>query len=222
MEKYPCRTEEDFWRRVDRADARELVTTAIGAARAHVAYGRALSAARRADVLLGKGKAGAHELEAEAEFQSRNSQLRRVKQLYGKQVDEMDADRKKRCEGFFAGGGLGDLAASAKQAAVIHLLAVEVPPEELKNAAAQLDDSVRTLGKLPTFEEVNKYVNNHIDELVAKKFGNPSVNPWCVLLLVFSSLFALLAVLAALICALTFGLACQKIFDSLIASICGE
>jgi hypothetical protein len=66
-----------------------------------------------------------------------------------------------------------------------------------------LDATLGKIARLSLFDELNQYLDGHLDELIAKKFGNRSASHGlCILILIITSIFAVLVLIAALICAL--------------------
>lgn len=214
---------EQFLKRVDEAKARDLVFTAISAAKEQVQYAQALNAAQRAVILLRRRNAGRiHELNAKMHYQNRNSQLRYVKHSFTRLLKDINESQKKRCAEFLTRGGLNEVAAHARQTIILHLLNSDIKPAEARRARKQLDTTLEKLKGLRSLKEIENYLQQHLDELIKKKMGNPNPNGLCVLLLVFSSLFVILVIIAALICAFTLGLACEGILDQLIEQACGS
>lgn len=215
---------EQFLQRVDEANARELVFSAISAAKEQVQYARALNAARRAVILLRKRNAGRiHELEAKMHYQNRNSQLRYVKHSFAKLLKDINENQEKRCAEFFSRGGLNEVAAYARQTVILRLLNSDIKPAEARRALRELDTTLGKLKGLTSLTEIDNYLQQHLDELIEKKMGNPGLfRGLCVFLLVLTSLFAILVLIAALICAFTFGLVCEGLLDRLIDQSCGS
>lgn len=216
-------TREQFLKRAEEANARELVLSAISAAKEHVHYARALSAARRAVVLLGKRNAGQiHELDAKMHYQNRNSQLRYVKHLFARLLEDIDENQKKRCAEFLRRGGLNKVTAYARQTIILRLLNSDIRPPGARRALKQLDTTLEELNSLTSLKAIDNYLQRYLDELIKKKMGNPDLAAgWCVLLLVITSLLAILVLIAVLICIFTLGLACEGILNQLINQACG-
>lgn len=214
---------EQFLKYVDEVNARELVISTISAARAEVEYARALSASRRAVILLDKRNAGRiYELDAETHYQKRNSQLRYVKHLFAKLLEDINERQEKRCSEFLSRGGLNEVTTYARKTIILRLLNSNIQPADARKALKQLDTTLEKLKGLTSLKEIDNYLQPHLDELIEKKMGNPNPNGLCVLLLIFSSLFMVLVIIAVLICALSFGLVCEGILDQMIDQACGS
>jgi len=79
-EKHSRPSGREFWKRVDSIKARDLVDSAVQAARAQVESRRAVNASRRADVLLGSEAGKDFLKQAEAHHQTRTNALQKTKQ----------------------------------------------------------------------------------------------------------------------------------------------
>lgn len=221
MDKSPCIAKEQFWKRVDQVNARELVTSITNAVKEQVGYSRALNTARRTTILLGRGTAKEFQFKAEMHYRKRNSQLRYTKHWLAKLVESIDEKREKHFAEFLSRGGFKEFTAYARQTTILRMLNSEVPPEDARKAVKQLDSTLEKIEGLKSLKEIHNYTQRHLDELIGKKMGNPNPDGWCLLLLIFSSIFAILVVIAALICAFTFGFACEDILDQMIDQACG-
>ena len=211
----------DFLELAEKASAGELVMSAVSAAKAQVEYSRELSTSKRAEILLGE-KAGQEDyVKAEMQYRQRNSQLQSIKQRLTHLTDRLDDSQKRRVEEFIKRGGFKDYAVYARQTTVLRLVNLNITPEDTAKAIRQLDGSLEKIKNLTSLKATNAYVQEHIDDILAKKMGNPNANPFCVLGLIITSLFVILVIIAALICALTLGLACEGIMDQLIDNVCG-
>jgi len=221
MRECTCSDPGMWWDAIDEIGARALVATTVAAARAQVDYSRAQTAARRCDALLGKNAGREHEYRAELCFEGRRQRLQAVKRAYMQFVGGLDEDQRKRVNEFLRAGGLKDVAANARRRVVVHLLDSDLAPEVARDTVKTLDGRLDAIAKLTTFDKLNAYASNHIDELIAKKFGNPSaLYGLCVLILIITSVFAVIVLVAAIICALTFGLACEGLLERLLEDAC--
>ncbi len=214
-------TSDELWKRIDDAQARDLVVNAIGAARAQVEYSRSTSAARRAAALLGPGSGREQEARAQVHFGARAAYLRSLKQALARFTGTTDEGRAKRVAEFITSGGLRELVSQARQEGILRLLDSDLSPEEAQNAVKSLDATLSKIEGLKSFQDLAQYFDRHLDELLAKKIGNPSIpQGLCILILVITSLFAVLVVIAVLVCALTLGLACQGVLQQLLDNAC--
>jgi hypothetical protein len=209
MNNCTCNEFDAMWESVDRVNAGELVEGVIAAAQAQVDYSRAQNAARRYEVLLGKNGARTR-IPSRALLRPRVEQLKNVKQSYAQFVSGLGKDQKNQVSRFIRGGGLKELADNARRTAVLSLLDEDLSPEEAQKTMKSLEATLGKIARLSSFDKFNQYLDSHLDELIAKKFGNPSAfHGLCILILIITSVFAVLVLIAALICALTLGLACQ-------------
>ncbi len=214
---------KQFWDRVEEADARDLVLAVVGAAKDQFAYSRALQASKRSVVLLGRGAGREHRLKAETHFRSRTSQLRAAKQLLPAFLEGFDDRRRKEATEFFRRDGVQDLVAHAKRTAVLALLDSDIRPEDARKASRALEAALEEIEGLTSVEEMGRYLHGHLDDLIGREMGNPALSFWCIFLLIITSLFALLVVLAAFICAVfAGGRKCEGIFQTLLAYACGS
>ena len=221
MNNCTCNEFDAMWETVDRVNAGELVEGVIAAAQAQVDYSRAQNAARRYEVLLGKDGGREPEYRAELYFRSRLEQLKNVKQSYAQFISGLGKDQKNQVSRFIKGGGLKELADNARRTAVLGLLDADLSPEEAQKAMKSLDATLGRIARLSSFDKLTQYLNSHLDELIAKKFGNPSASQGlCMLIIIITSIFAALVLIAVLICALTLGLACQGLLQQLLDQAC--
>lgn len=212
---------EQFWKCIDDVKARALVTSIIGAAKAQVAYSQSLNATRRAEILLGESAGQEYWLRCQLQYRARNSQLKYTKQAFENLLKTVDENQKKRFEDFFKLKSYKDFIDYNRQNTILRLLNADTKPEDSKAALKQLDNTLEKIKTLNSLDEINSYLQHHLDELINKKIGNPDPNPWCVILLILSSLYIVLLLIAAIICALSFGFLCEDIFDQLITQVCG-
>ena len=214
---------ELFYKRGYDIEAQELVNSAINAAREQVQYAQALNASRVATILLEKRNAGrANELKAETHFRTRNSHLRSMGLHLASFIEGIDEKRGQAVTEFLKSEGLVELAAHGRRKVVLRLMDSDIEPKEARRARAQLDAMSETVRTLTSINEINGYLRQRIDEMTEKKMGNPDPNPWCVLGLLLTSMYIMLIIIAALICALTFGLACEGILDQMLEQACGS
>lgn len=223
MKNFTSVAEEQFFKRIEEAKARELVISTINAAKEQVEYARALTTTKRAGILLGDLKAGQiYELEAETHFHKRNSQLKYMKRFFTRLLDDINENQKKHCIEFLERDGITRVTAYARKTAILRFLDSDVGPEEAKKVITQLDTTIKSLEELKTLEDINSFVQRHLDELIEKKYGNPTIaSGLCLLILILSSMYALILAVVIIICVFTFGLACDKILDQFLDQICG-
>ena len=214
---------ELFYKRVYDIEAQELVNSAINAAREQVQYARAINASRVATILLARRNAGrANELKAETHFRARNSHLRSMGLHLASFIEGIDEKRGEAVTEFLKSEGLVELAAHGRRKVVLRLMDSDMEPKEARKARAQLDAMSETVRTLTSINEIDDYLRQRIGEMTEKKMGNPDPNPWCVLGLLLTSMYIMLIIIAALICALTFGLACEGILDQMLEQACGS
>lgn len=214
---------ELFYKRVYDIEAQELVNSAINAAREQVQYAQAINASRVATILLERKNAGrAYELKAETHYRTRNSHLRSMGLHLASFIEGIEEKQGKAVTEFLGSEGLVELAAHGRRKVVLRLMDSNIEPKEAQKARTQLDAMSETARTLTSIKEIEGYLKQRIDEMTEKKMGNPDPNPWCVLGLLFTSMYMILVIIAALICALTFGLACEGILDQMVEQACGS
>jgi len=215
-----CEGSSEFWERVEEAHAGSVARGIVAAARAHVEYSHAMAAKGRAEALLGSGAGREYEHKAEMYHATRTSQLRRVKTALPQLFDRMDAAQRKHLDEFLA-DGWKELIFHARHRAVQALLHSDLTPNDVREGNQRLDDALGAIAKLATQKDLSAYLNQRLDELIAKKMGNTNGSQGlCILLLILTSIYAVLAVVAALICVFTFGLGCNGILDQLVNQAC--
>jgi hypothetical protein len=221
MNECTCHELDLQWKAIDDIHARALVSSGIGAARAQVEYSRAQNAARRSEALIGKDAGREHAYRAELHFRSRREQLQQVKHAYTQFVAGLDKNQKKHISDFLRAGGLKELSADARGTVTLGLLDADLSPEDARQTLKSLDSRLKAMARLSSFDKLNDYMNTHLEELIGKRFGNPSATQGlCVLILVITSVFAVLVLIAALICALTLGLGCSGLLQRMIDQAC--
>ena len=214
---------ELFYKRVYDIEAQELVNAAINAAREQVQYARAINASRVATILLEKRNAGRmHELKAETHYRTRNSHLRSMGLHLTRFIEGIEDKRQKTVTEFLKSEGVVELAAYGRRKVVLRLMDSDIDPTEARRALKQLDAMSETARTLTSIKEIEGYLKQRIDEMTEKKMGNPDPNPWCVLGLLFTSMYIVLIIIAALICALTFGFVCEGVLDQMVEQACGS
>lgn len=110
---------------------------------------------------------------------------------------------------------------AARRTATLGLLEADLSPEDARQTIKSLDGRFNAITKLSSFEKLDAYMNQHLEELINKRFGNPSATQGlCVLILVITSVFAVRVLVVALICALTLGLGCRGLLQRLIDRAC--
>jgi hypothetical protein len=210
----------DLEKRLDEIQARDLVGSAVRAARAEIESSRAYTAARRTAVLLGGTEGKEHMMRAEMHFQVRTAELRSTKSALARFVKNAAESGNSKFAEFARAGGLKDLATHTRQTCILAMTDSDVPPSEAEAAMKVLDARLAKIQSLGSFQELTVYLDHHLDELIEGKLGEYDLNGLCVLILVISSLLAVLALIAALICIFSFGLACQGVLDQMIAQAC--
>ena len=215
-----CCGESEFWQRMDEIQARDLVASAINAARAEIESSREYNASKRAAILLGSDAGREHAMRAEMHYRIRTAELGNTKQALARFVKNAGDSGSSRFAEFVGQGGLKKLAADARQTGILSMLNSDISPEEAQSAARALDARLAKIQEMSSFDGITSFLDHHLDELIARKIGDVDPNGLCVLILILTSIFAVLVVIAALICVFTLGLGCQGILDQLLAQAC--
>ena len=213
-------TGENFWKRVDQAKARDLVQNAIKAARAEVETQRAINASKRAEVLLGADAAKEHKTRAASHYEERNASLRATKDSLARFVKTAAPSGEKQFTAFTGKGGLKEFAQQARKTTIATLMNSDVSPQEAQAAVKALDERLNKVQSLNSFQELTSHLDQHLDELIARKMPEEDPNGLCVLILLLASIYLALLVVAVIICIFTLGFDCQNIFNDLLAQIC--
>lgn len=211
---------DEFWKQLEEIHARDLAGSAVQAARAEVQHQRSLTAAKRASVLLGGDAGREHMFRAQMEYDTRTGYLRRTKQALAQFVKNTDEARSRQFASFVQQGGIRDTTAHARQLAIWMMLNSDLSPEQAQAGLKAMDANLGRVQGLKSLQEVTAYLDHHLDELIGRKMGEVDPNGLCVLILILTSIFLALVLIAVLICAFTFGLGCQGILDQLIANAC--
>jgi len=215
-------TADEFWKMVDASQSGELVASAIKLAQAQVLYSRATTASRRATILLGRNAGRKHDIETELHGRARQLHIQNVGQSLARFADRLTADQRKQIDEFLNKGGLKETATAAKQLVTLDLLHSDLAPDEVRSAMKSLDETLASVEGLSSFKEVTTYLNRHLEELSTPRNLTSANQGLCVLILILSSVFAVLVLIAALICIFSFGTACEGILQKLLDQACSS
>ncbi len=194
-----CGNTEQFWRQVNEAHARALVTSAISAARAQVEYVQALATAKRATVLLGANASREYEVRAEMHQRTRNLHLRDTKYAFEQFATELDENGKQRIAASLQADRLNDFTQHLRQSITLSLLHSDITSDDAQKAVSALDRVHATLAGLTSWQGMGDYMNRHLDELQTQPVAD-AASGLCVLVLLLSSVLVVLALIAALVC----------------------
>lgn len=223
----------EFWKRVDEIHARDLMDSIIKAGRANFEYSHSLAESERAVILLGGGAGKEQRSRAEEYFRKRTKELLNARKALARLMSRIDKDRQTRFNEFLSDRGVASLKADARDFVIKRLIIeTSIMPKDAKEAMKKLDKSLNSIGRLRSFEDVTQFLDQHLDALIEKEFGNPGISRGiCILILVLTSMYVVLIVVAVLVlvlvCILTLGLAwdqlnLQDILDDMIENICGS
>src|SRR6266516_1723507 len=219
-----CSSTEQFWQQVDDAHARVLVTSAINAARAQVEYSRAFTTAQRVTVLRGSNASREYEAKAEMYHRTRNLQLQNTKPAFAEFAAGLDEAGKQRITELLKAGGLKDFTTQARQSTVLALLHEDLTPNVAQNAVNALDGTLGKVAGVTSWQEMGDYFNQHLDELQAQKVAEAtSVNGLCLLILILTSIYVILILIAVLACLFSSDRECtNRILNDELAQVCGS
>ncbi len=212
----------EFWKRVDAIKARDLAQSAIHAAQQQVKSRRAVNTSKRASVLLGGNAGEEFRKQAEASHDARTAALQKTKQALAEFVKGKGPSGEKHFAEFVNAGRLQEVTKHARESSIQAILHSDASPAEAQAALKALDERLAKIGGLKSFAELTGYLDQHLDELIARKLSDEpeDQNGLCVLILILTSVFAVLVVVAAIICIFTLGAGCQGILNQLLDQAC--
>jgi hypothetical protein len=161
----------EFWKRVDSIKARDLVDSAIKAARAQVESRRAVNTSRRATVLLGADAGKEFEKQAEMHHRTRTTELQRTKRALPEFLKGTGKSGESRFASFVRQGGLKELTDHARESSIQAMLHSDASPEEARSALKGLDERLAKIRELKTFQDLTSYFDQHLDELTGRKMS---------------------------------------------------
>jgi hypothetical protein len=216
-----CNCQEALWARANEANALGLVVHATEAAKSHVAYSRALDGSRRAEVLIGEEAGKERAWIADHYFASRTASLRHLRQALEEFRASAEPARVARAGELIAQGAVGELAARARHMAVAALLDSDLSPAAALSAMTALDQRIEEIRSAASFEQLAQILARYVDGHIARTYEDAAQdNGLCELILILSSLLAVLIVLAAILCVFTLGFGCSDILNQLINQVC--
>ncbi len=212
----------EFWKRVDAIKARDLVQNAIRAAQAQVKSRRAVNTSKRASVLLGGAAGEEFRKQARVSHDARTAALQKAKQALAEFVKGAGSSGEKRFAEFVNAGRLQEVTKHARESSIQAILHSDASPAEAQTALKALDERLAKIGGLKSFADLTAYLDGHFDELIARKLSDEQEdqNGLCVLILIITSVFAVLVVVAAIICIFTLGAGCQGLLNQLLDQAC--
>ncbi|HEX6857281.1 MAG TPA: hypothetical protein VF204_18450 [Streptosporangiaceae bacterium] len=208
---------------IDLGDERSgrLISHAVAAAGSQVAYTRAASAALRARVLIGDGAGRESDWAAGQHAAARAASLRQVSLALADFTAAATPDEISRADGFIAAGTVRDLTARARHLAIAALLGSDIPAAHAQEALGVLMERTGQVEALGSVDELTRYLDGHVQRLADGPRDTAELpSGLCLLILILTSLFVLLVVIAALVCAFSFGTNCDGILNQLIAQAC--
>jgi hypothetical protein len=221
-----------FWKEAEKIEADELVKSAIKAAKAQVGYSKHFTASKRAIAIKGE-EYGKEELEkAKEQFDIRTAELKNTKITLERFVSKIEKNKLQQFNEYIREKSMAPFTKEIKDFTVKRLVGESnILPEEAKKGMDILNTNLDKVAELKSFDEMTQYLSQHIDHLIDKKFGNPGLaRGLCILLLVLSSMYLVLIIIAvmvyALICVFTLGYACktltlEDVLNDMIDNICG-
>jgi hypothetical protein len=213
-------TKGGYWKEIDQAGARDLVQNAIKAARAEVQAQREVNASKRAEVLMGADAAKEHTARASTHYEARTAALRATKDSFAHFVRTGAESKNKRFAAFAGKGGLKELARQARQTSIQAMLNSDISPQEAQAAVKALDERLAKVQSLNSFQEASSYLDQHLDELIARKMPEEDPNGLCVLILILASIFVVFVIIAALVCIFGGSTCVNNVLNSMLAQAC--
>lgn len=216
-----CDCQEQLQARADEAGALGLVVSATDAAKAHVAYSRALDSARRAEILIDAGAGQERAWMAQQHFRSRTTSLQHLVGAVEAFRASMDPARGSRADELIAQGSVTELLVSARHWAVAQLLDSDVSADMAGEALSALDQRIEEIRAAASVGQLTELLARYAEGHIARTFeGAAQESGLCEIILILSSVFAVLVVVAAIICVFTLGFGCNDILNQLIAQAC--
>jgi len=212
----------EFWKRVDTIKARDLAQNVVRAAREQVKSRRAINTSKRASVLLGSDAGQEFQKQAAASHDARTAALQKTKRALAEFAKGKGSSGEKRFTEFVNAGRLQEVTKHARETSIQAILHSDASPAEAQTALKALDERLAKIGGLKSFAELTTYLDQHLDELIARKLSDEpeDQNGLCVLILIITSVFAALVAVAVIICIFTFGAGCQGILNQLLDQAC--
>jgi hypothetical protein len=211
-----------FWKRVDAAKARDLVQSAVKAARAQVETQRAVNAGQRAAVLLGAGTDAQYRKQAASHYEARNAELHKTKDALARFVKSTGDAGERNFAKFIEKGGMKEFAEGARKSTIDKLMHSDISPDEARTAVKTLDERLSKVQEMKSFGDLTSYLDHHLDELLQSNMPDQDPNGLCVFVLLITSLLVVLILLAVLICILTLGFDCSGVLNQLIDQACPD
>lgn len=218
-----CNCQGTLWERAKEVNAQGIVVNATEAAKTHVAYSRALGASRRAEVLIGEGVGKERAWMAEQYFSSRTSSLRHLLQAVEDLRASAEPARVSQADELIAQGAIAELLVRVRHTAVATLVDSDLSPDAAASAMAALDQRLEEMRSAASFAELTEVLARYTQEHLARTYedGTPYDTSICMIILMLSSLYAILLVAAIYIYILLLGFVpFDQIFNELINDAC--
>ncbi|HEV8223376.1 MAG TPA: hypothetical protein VGQ05_24185 [Streptosporangiaceae bacterium] len=201
--------------------SRRLISHAVAAAGSQVAHTRAASAALRARVLIGDGAGRESDWAAEQHAAARAASLRQVSLALADFTEATSPDEVSRADSFIAAGTVRDLTARARHLAIATMLDSGISAAHAQEALDVLLERTGQVETLGSVEELTRFLDAHVQRLADGPRATAELpSGLCLLILILTSVFVLLVVIAALVCAFSLGTNCDDILNQLIAQAC--
>lgn len=216
-----CDCQEQLRARAAEAGAWGLVVSAANAAKAHVAYSRAWDSAQRAEILIGAGAGQERTWMARQHFRSRTTSLQHLGSAVEAFRASMEPGRVSRADELIAQGSVTELLASARHWAVAQLLDSDVSAGMAGEALSALDQRMEEITAASSAGQLTELLARYVAGHITRTFEEAAQESGlCEIILILSSVFAVLVVVAAIICIFTLGLGCNDILNQLLAQAC--
>jgi len=213
---------KEFWNFIDNRDLKELTRSVFRAAKNQFRYSVELNKSKRAELLFGENAGKKYLIKAQIRFQKRETNLQFAKYSVGNLLRNISENQKKQIGNFFAQDDFKKFIKYSENTINLRLLKSNMTVDNTKEAINHMNSTLGTLEKINSLDGLSSYLNKHLSDLIEKKMHNPGPNPFCVLGLIITSILVILIIIAALICAFTFGLVCEGVLDTLIDQVCSS
>jgi hypothetical protein len=219
-----CNCQGTLWERAKEVNALGLVVNATEAAKTHVAYSRALGASRRAEVLIGEGIGKERAWTAQQYFSSRTSSLRHLLQALEDVRASAEPARVSQADELIAQGAIAELLVRVRHAALAALVDSDLSADAAASAMTALDQRLEEIRSAASFAHLTELLARYTQEHLARTYEDGALNNTsgiCMIILILSSLYAVLIVVAVMLYVLFLGLVpYSELLNELINDAC--
>ncbi len=179
----------------------------ICALKFEIALQKSLNTSKKVKLLLNdKGSGQEYEFKAKTYLNRRNRHLNHVKQWVTRKYEKFEKTMIEEINSLLKKYDIGKMFEDHRRLLLINLFHSDMPHEEFETSINQLEEQQKEIEKLDSFENLYKYFQQKIDEMI-KKYGNPNlevrrIRPIffiCFVILVFNGVIWVACLFAAII-----------------------